>query len=287
MKHLPTQVLLSAKQLFDALWCDYIQVYPMAKCIRYGIAKAAGLKPSQLINDHIALRTFNVDPIGIDHLEQHFLNLGYEQAGEYHFAQKQLYARHYVPCKDVLGDNNNSHDVLPKVFLSELKVGAFSSDFQRIVNHLVDCIDKVNVTDPSFLYSGRPWPISIKQYKTLLNESDYAAWLAIWGYRANHFTIRVNELPNLQNLNQVNQVVESLGYALNLVGGAIKGDPSVGLEQSSTLAGEVVIELADGSIKVPSCFYEFALRHKINGKLYEGFVTQSADRIFQSTDLQK
>ncbi len=39
---------------------------------------------------------------------------------------------------------------------------------------------------------------------------------------------------------------------------------------------------------IPSCYYEFALRHPdpATGRLFPGFVTPSADRIFESTDSQ-
>ncbi|MGL4837356.1 MAG: DUF1338 domain-containing protein, partial [Shewanella sp.] len=38
----------------------------------------------------------------------------------------------------------------------------------------------------------------------------------------------------------------------------------------------------------PSCFYEFALRYpKANGELYTGFVAASADKIFESTNVNK
>ncbi len=37
--------------------------------------------------------------------------------------------------------------------------------------------------------------------------------------------------------------------------------------------------------QVPSCYYEFAKRYKdAKGKLYQGFVAASADKIFESTN---
>ena len=59
------------------------------------------------------------------------------------------------------------------------------------------------------------------------------------------------------------------------------------LEQSSTIADRVPWRFADGSVReIPSCYYEFALRHPDpdTGELYQGFVAASADRIFESTD---
>jgi hypothetical protein len=64
----------------------------------------------------------------------------------------------------------------------------------------------------------------------------------------------------------------------------VKGTPDVLLEQGSTLADRVAVDFADGSHVIPTCYYEFALRHPdATGKLYEGFVPASANRIFEST----
>ena len=57
------------------------------------------------------------------------------------------------------------------------------------------------------------------------------------------------------------------------------------LEQSSTLADKVAVNFSDKTVKIPSCFYEFAKRYPLNnGQLYTGFVAASADKIFESTN---
>ncbi|MGL4896671.1 MAG: DUF1338 domain-containing protein, partial [Shewanella sp.] len=64
--------------------------------------------------------------------------------------------------------------------------------------------------------------------------------------------------------------------------------PEVLLEQSSTMADTIAVEFSDGVLEIPSCFYEFALRYpKANGELYTGFVAASADKIFESTNVNK
>ncbi len=67
---------------------------------------------------------------------------------------------------------------------------------------------------------------------------------------------------------------------MNEAGGLIKGSPAVGLEQSSTRAGLVPVTLKGVTRSIPGCYYEFALRH--GG--FDGFVTTSANRLFESTD---
>jgi hypothetical protein len=76
------------------------------------------------------------------------------------------------------------------------------------------------------------------------------------------------------------------GFRLNSVNGLVKGSPLIGLQQSSTLANKVDVTFTNFTVKISSCFYEFALRHKLNGALFEGFVADSADKIFESTDVK-
>ena len=41
---------------------------------------------------------------------------------------------------------------------------------------------------------GRKWEINYEKYIELSEESEYAAWLYVWGFCPNHFTISVNHL---------------------------------------------------------------------------------------------
>ena len=65
----------------------------------------------------------------------------------------------------------------------------------------------------------------------------------------------------------------------------MKVNPSECLEQSSTLADSIEVELSDKKMQIPSCYFEFAKRYPLeSGELYQGFVASSADKIFESTD---
>lgn len=264
----------SVNELFDALWQDYLKLTPSALEIHdlLGGGKA-------IINDHVAFRTFRHPKLGLDKLAAHFLALGYEQKGEYHFEAKKLYARHYEHPLDATA---------PKVFISELLLEQCSPGLQRIVADLIDQVDDGLPAQTGFLYSGAPWKVSYDDYKTLLEESEYAAWLAAYGFRANHFTVSVNELDGFDSLDAVNSALKAAGFRLNTAGGEIKGSPEVLLEQSSTMADTAIVEFSDGKAELPSCFYEFALRYaKPDGELYTGFVAASADKIFESTNVNR
>ncbi|MBU2863116.1 DUF1338 domain-containing protein [Reinekea forsetii] len=267
---------MNIKDFYSALWQDYVNMTPQAETI----ANALRQRGEEVLNDHVAFRTFNIGPITIKDLEPYLLELGYTRYEPYHFAAKKLDAYGYTPpSKD-----------LPRVFLSELRVEELSDTAQKIVHDLVAQIDAKEVNDPSIFWRGRLWKApSYEDYLTLAEESEYAAWLSIIGLRANHFTINVNALMQTTEVAQVNDLVEELGFQINESGGRIKGSPSVLLEQSSTMASKQEFEFSDGQKhEVTTCYYEFAKRYfDETGELYQGFVAASADKIFESTDMKK
>ncbi|PCI52811.1 MAG: succinyldiaminopimelate aminotransferase [Gammaproteobacteria bacterium] len=256
--------------LFDKIWQQYLTITPSAKKIHHLLGNG-----NDVINDHVAYRTFNIDKVNLDKLAKHLLSIGYTECGQYDFSAKKLTAKHF----------EHSDNTMPKVFISELRVDEFSAKIQTIIHDLVDPLADNISEQTDFLYSGRPWQISSTNYKILLKASEYAAWLAAWGYRANHFTVSINHLDSFDCIIDVNNTLKNAGYTLNSIGGEIKGDKTVKLEQSSTLADKALVEFSDVTLEIPSCFYEFAKRYPLaNGKLYTGFVTASADKIFESTN---
>jgi len=261
--------------LFDNLWDNYLSVTPLAKRVHNLLGST---QTDDINNDHIALRTFNIEKVNLEKLAAHFIAVGYKECEEYHFEEKKLYAKHY----------EHSDPLKPKVFISELLVEKFSSEIQKIIHDLVDQVDSNALTADNFLYSGTHWSIDSATYKTLLAESEYAAWTAAWGYRANHFTVSINNLTNFSTIEEVNEKLKSAGFSLNTAGGEIKGSAEVLLEQSSTLADNFLVKFTDGEMEIPSCFYEFAYRYKKpDGELYTGFVAASADKIFESTNVSR
>jgi 2-oxoadipate dioxygenase/decarboxylase len=258
------------KNLFNNIWQNYLEVTPSADKVHQLLGTG-----SDLINAHVAYRTFNIAKVNIEKISAHLLNLGYTECGEYHFEAKKLYAKHFEHA-----DTN-----LPKVFISELLVEEFSPRVQEIIEKMVAGINEGDVNVESFLYSGTHWKVSHQEYLDLLAESEYAAWVSAWGYRANHFTVSINHLESYDSIEAVNDAVKAGGFTLNSAGGEIKGDEGVKLEQSSTMADSVLVEFSDKTVAIPSCFYEFAKRYPLeNGELYTGFVAASADKIFESTN---
>jgi hypothetical protein len=261
-----TQVI----NLFNQIWQQYLSVTPSAKNIHQLLGDG-----NDVINDHVAYRTFNHPKVNLEKLAKGLIKMGYSECGQYDFTAKKLDAKHF----------EHPNSTMPKVFISELKVEEFSTKVQDIIAGLINQLPD-NVCDSAdFLYSGRLWQISSTDYQTLLEVSEYAAWLAAWGYRANHFTVSINHLANYDDIEVVNSTLKKAGYLLNTNGGEVKGNENVKLEQSSTLADKAPVKFTDKTMEIPSCFYEFAKRYPLsNGELYTGFVAASADKIFDSTN---
>ncbi|PMH46295.1 succinyldiaminopimelate aminotransferase [Vibrio sp. 10N.286.49.B3] len=265
---------MTLEHLFLSLWQDYtLRLCPSAQRI-HQLLKAKG----PLINDHIALRTFNLPPIGLSVMAQPFLALGYQACGDYVFENKHLLAKHY----------QHPDPTLPKVFISELEVDKCSIDLQRLALQLVQQVQRDHFNSTSFLFSGRHWDLSFEQYQVLAKESEYAAWFAAHGFGANHFTVDVNQLMSFEQVKEVNDYLRQVGFTINESGGEVKGSPLVLLEQSSTMADSVEVKFVDREAMIPGGFYEFAKRYPDHdGELYQGFVAASADKIFESTHLTK
>ena len=258
---------------FQTLWQNYTHKTPQAEKIKNHFLS----KGEKVINDHVAFRTFANDQIGLLAMEPFFLGEGYHISGDYRFEEKKLIARSY----------QHSDPEVPKLFLSELLVDKFSEKFQTIVAEICKQVKTESLSSIDVFLKGCLWKTpSYEQYQTLRNESEYASWLAVNGFCANHFTLSSNHLDQFDLLS-VNEEVKKLGFQLNNVGGEIKGSKEVLLEQSSTMAHRQKFTFACGTEEeISTCFYEFIQRYPDEqGQIYQGFRTSNADKIFESTNL--
>lgn len=255
----------------DILWNDYIQMTPQAQKIHNLFVQSG----ETVQNDHIALRTFNHPKLGINSLAQHFTKYGYQDAGDYFFKEKKLYAKHF----------QHADPSYPKIFISELELEKVSPFVRETINTCVDQIHPEVIKSENFVSSGKHWVTSHSTYLKLAAESEYASWVYAYGFRPNHFTVSINGLKNLRDITRLNDFIKANDFKLNASGGEIKGTPAELLEQSSTMAIEIPLQFADGIYPVPGCYYEFAKRYPMaNGELYQGFIAKSADKIFESTN---
>jgi hypothetical protein len=266
---------MNKDQLFLALWANYAERTPSADLVKVFFEQEG----NTVLNDHIAIRTFNDPRVNIDVLAKPFLALGYKHKGSYNFEKKKLDAHHF----ELEGDAE-----APRVFISQLRVEEFDSETQEIIKNIIDSADQSLYQKEDLILRGAVWgKPSYAKYERLLEKSEYAAWMYINGFCANHFTVDVNALDTFKDLQSVNTFIKSKGFELNTSGGEIKGSKEIMLEQSSILADRIEMEFEEGSFEVTSCYYEFAFRHpKEDGELFSGFVAGSADKIFESTNMK-
>ncbi len=257
---------------------------------------------SEIENDHIAFRTMGVPQLGMQSLEKIFLHHGYEKRDPYYFERKKLDAFWYSPPREDL----------PRVFLSELRVGDLSDEAQAIIRSYTDevesdPVDTLNLDDAKavdhFLHSPLWRTPTIADHDRLAEESEYAAWVIYNRYYLNHFTISVHGMPEAINtIEKFNRFVEANGFQLNDSGGKSKTSADGLLIQSSTVAKMVEAEFDDGNggtVKKPiaGSYVEFAerkLKPEAAGKdsssradRRDGFEAGNADKIFESTYLQQ
>jgi hypothetical protein len=263
---------MNRTEFFTALWNQYIQVTPQAHRIQ-ALFKARG---ENVINDHVAFRTFDIKGFDLDRASELLATIGYEAFDSYTFPDKHLRAKAFwVP------DDSSA----PKIFFSELIRAELDEEAQTIINELTRGLEgELTLFDLTGCYPfHKP---TFDQYQSLANASEYAGWLSTMGYQANHFTVNVNALHTLQSVEEVIELLLEHQYQLNEVGGRIKGTPADLLVQASTIADQITFEFSDGAVSdIPSCFYEFAHRfNDTSGQLFQGFVPNNANAIFESTD---
>ena len=260
----------------EKLWNQYSTENPSAKRVK-NIFENEG---ERVENDHIAFRTFNHPSIDIQVLSKPFRKLGYIEKGDYFFEKKHLVAKHY---------EHPGRSDAPRIFISQLILEEFSDYLQETILKSINSVDKTIYQSDDLIFSGTVWGTpDYETYLKLRNESEYAAWLYVYGFRVNHFTVNINALCKHDTIEKVNLFLKENGFLLNSSGGEIKGSSEALLEQSSIMADHQEIQFIDRKEKIPSCYYEFAKRYPdANGDLFSGFIAKSADKIFESTNYYK
>lgn len=283
--------------ILAALFIPYRERVPnVEKISRAMIQNGMIQQQSEIINDHIAFRTLGLPNLGIDSFEKIFLHYGYVKRDCYYFEGKKLNAYWYSPPTENY----------PRIFMSELRVNDLSEQAQEIINHYTqhissDPVDRLDLNDSKavgdFFYDPL-WNLpALTDYKILLEESEYAAWVIYNRYYLNHYTISVHNLPSDYNtVEKFNTFLESIGIVLNSSGGKIKVSKDGLLKQSSTVAEMIQAEFVNGEqYEIAGSYVEFAERLPLpqisnleNGTLSQvhrrdGFESANADKIFEST----
>jgi hypothetical protein len=275
--------------------------------------------------DHVAFRTLPGAHCGAHVLEGLFTLLGYRRRDSYEFPDKCLSAFWMEPPADsktpahlvlpkVFISELQLEKFTPKfqacvekyarqpaaspltewqTLFEKLKRSPLSDDCDNLE---IEAFETLKASMISYLANGPSWQRpSFHDYKLLLQDSEYAAWTLIFGSNPNHFTVSVHLMKRFSTLADFNNfLMDKLAVAMNQAGGSIiKGSKFVQLEQSATLACHVPVLFQEGTRRLPYAFVEFAFRHPhtdtaadgLWSSYYQGFVTDNADKIFESTNV--
>ncbi|SDK13154.1 protein of unknown function [Pedobacter sp. ok626] len=285
----------------NILFERYEQQVPAVRMITNALITSGVIAGQQdIVNDHIAFRTLGVRHLGIASFEKIFLHQGYKKMDYYHFEGKKLNAYWYAPPSPEY----------PRIFMSELIVKDLSEKAQEIIHSYtdnihqdpVDALDLDNGEEIGEFFHQPLWTLpSVEDYRILLEESEYAAWVIYNRYYLNHYTISVHDLKSGYNtLEDFNRFVESLGLKLNSSGGIIKVSPDGLLRQSSTVAEmKEAIFIGAETMPIAGSYVEFSERLVLpefkelplaairQEHRREGFETDNADKIFESTYIKQ
>jgi len=229
--------------LLDQLWERYAHHVPYARTF---LQLAGG----RFGNDHVAFRSLDLRPI-----TSVFEALGWKRAGEYDFPDAHLNAIHL------------SKPGQPRIFVSELRAGDLSKRAREILRQLPP--------DPRFdgsaeWFRGPDLAPAESDLLELERESQYGAWLLLFGREVNHFTASVDDVEAWQRR------MSEAGIPMK---GEIEGAPGASLRQTATRAAPRLVKLAGRSREWPYAYLEIAER---NGG-FDGFVTTQARQLFDMT----
>ena len=271
---------------------------PTLDAVRATLVACGALPPTGTFdNDHVAFRTFGVPGLGIAAVERLVRASGYERRDDFAFAAKRLDATWFAPPLAAM----------PRIFVSELRVDELSPTARRLVTSYADAVarERARLCDPqdadsidAFL-ARTPWPVpTYAAFRTLLEESEYAAWVVALGHMLNHQTFSVHTMRNgYRAIETLVGEIARAGHALAETGGAIKTSADGLLRQASTRADDITYTFACGRTeRIAGSYVEFAERGIFAAYAdlpldaierhhrRDGFETQNADRIFESTD---
>eukprot|EP00775_Hariotina_reticulata_P007665 gene7665-7868_t len=290
----PNRVL---KASIDLILQRHLACTPTAASVIDRVYKQ-GYGADQVFHDHFAFRTFAVPGLGLESLGSALEGFGYTRQDYYTFPKTHLLAAWFAP-PDAL------YEQLPRIFVSQLQVEKLSARSQSIIQSYTEQFAAASPTSAmleawtSAVTGVLPWRTpSREDYLTLLDESEYGAWVLVNGFLLNHTALSVHQIKGHTGdiYTFANELVMK-GFDLNQTGGLMKVSPDHGLLQCSTVADLVDFRFSDGQTHpVVGAYMEFVERKPLpefehlaaSGQLKEahrrdGFESDSALNIFAST----
>jgi hypothetical protein len=229
--------------ILDDLWGEYAAHVPYARTFE----KLAG---ASLRNDHVAFRSRKLEPIA-----RAFEGLGWRRAGTYDFPDTHLNAIHLTKPG------------APRIFVSELRIDAFSPRVRELLSRLPEDTP----FDGSAAWFKKPDVLFTEsELLELERESQYAAWIALFGREVIHFTASVPDVELWQKR------MSEAGIPMKA---DIEGAPGAKFRQTATKAAPRKVKLSDKEREWPYAYLEIAQR----AEGFDGFIPNQARQLFDMT----
>lgn len=290
------------RQLIDHLWHSFKKDVP-------SYSRIFGNNEPTL--DHFALIDLAPsDSSGISFLTRIFQTLGYELGGMGYIPEK---INDFVWLRDPESMKLNPKHALPQVVLADFRIDKLSKTNYEIVTKYLnnypkfdwkvfnERVEALKQGDESVfeelllqtlsVLTHSTWQVpSHEDYLSLKSENELMSWVLLFGRKINHFGIGIYTLPEYQDLNAFNEFLkQNLQLSMNKNNGEIKGSKDVGIEQSSILGEEILIEQEETSFDVQNPFLEFVWRFPRTSTIpetledyYPDFLAANATNVIES-----
>jgi hypothetical protein len=232
--------------LLDQLWDRYAAHVPYARTF-------VELAQGSFRNDHVAFRSLKGRG-GIEPFAAFFERQGWVRRDAYDFPDAHLDAIYLAKPGE------------PRVFISQLRAAELSSRAQRILEQLPPPGPIAGVES----FTAPAIQVAEEELLELERESQYGAWLLLFGREVNHFTASVDEVAKWQRR------MQQAGIPMKE---EIEGEPGAGLRQTATRAAPRRVRLREREREWPYAYLEMAER---NGG-FDGFVAAQARQLFDMT----
>ncbi len=293
--------------LNELLWRHYKTQSPHARLLEAELIQ----RGETAALDHYAIITAPSIYCSMESLAEIFTSIGYCLQGRDYLPEKQNDFL-WMTEEDAFG--NNAHNVLPQVVLADFRLHELPESTQTILKkymhhgdpNAIEAIKKLAMqakhgdaeaaakltTTLATYLTQRDWPLPSKEDLLKISESnELLAWTLLFGRCPNHFTISVHLLKGFKSLESFNQfITNDLKLPLNSTGGVIKGNKSMGIEQSSTLGAKITTQTIDELIEIANSFIEFVWRFPQNenpkatqwNDYFTGFIANNANKVIES-----
>lgn len=290
--------------IINHLWQTYLNNVTYAKQI-------CALFKDDIKLDHFAIIDLPGSYSGIPYLKQIFTLLGFIEAGSGYLPEKQ---NDFIWLREDKCEDKIAQEVLPQIVIADFRLQELPLTVRNVIDKYVKHISPLPLSEIAQLiksvnagdhlaqqslittllnqFNSQKWPApTLKDYQIVKEANELMAWVLVFGRQPNHFGLSIHYLSQFNDLKEFNHYIKKeLNIPLNSCDSEIKGNPPLGIEQSSTADHLTSTRLEDGILEIPRPFVEFVWRFpkESNHKAiywkdyYSDFYAPNANRVIES-----